>query len=521
MFCGILFGQYATNWPDFDPNDNPYDDNDAILSFIKVDGSFITTEDNWAALEIGAFVDGVCRGHSFMIDETSLGDPYPSVNISVFFDIANDTITFKLYDHLKEIEYDSYSSNIVLLTGESHFELYDDPETAVVLSFSTTFTKEITAYTPDTKNHYYLIASPIGTVSPADVTNMLSNNYDLYYFDQASQDGKEWITYKEGEGATNAGFSLQPGKGYLYANSGNGTDPTVTLTFTGAPFNNEDYEVNLALADGVDLPGWNLVGNPFGQTAYIQNSKPFYVMNTEGTEIVGATSNAINVMEGVFVEAESDGEEMTFTTTQPTINNEQIVLNLTRNNRGAAIDRAIVRFNHENGLPKFQLNPNNTKVYIPQNDKDYAVVHADSQGELPVNFKASKNGTYTFSVTTEEVDVNYLHLIDNLTGADIDLMATPSYSFEARTTDYASRFKLVFTVDRTTDEVFAFFSNGNWVINNDGKAVLQVIDINGRILSNEQISGNVNKHIDAAPGVYVMRLINGDNVKTQKIVVSK
>ena len=119
------------------------------------------------------------------------------------------------------------------------------------------------------------------------------------------------------------------------------------------------------------------------------------------------------------------------------------------------------------------------------------------------------------------MDVNYLHLIDNLTGADIDLKATPSYTFEARATDYVSRFKLVFTVDRATDETFAFFSNGNWVINNDGKAVLQVIDINGRILSNEQISGNASKHIDAAPGVYVMRLINGDNVKTQKIVVSK
>ena len=33
------------------------------------------------------------------------------------------------------------------------------------------------------------------------------------------------------------------------------------------------------------------------------------------------------------------------------------------------------------------------------------------------------------------------------TGADIDLLQTPSYTFEARTTDNTSRFKLVFSVN--------------------------------------------------------------------------
>ena len=223
-------------------------------------------------------------------------------------------------------------------------------------------------------------------------------------------------------------------------------------------------------------------------------------------------------MEGLFVVADEDGETLTFST-EPSKGNQQLVINLNSNNRGGAIDRAIIRFNKENSLPKFQLNPNNTKVYIPQNGNDYAVVHAESEGELPVNFKASKNGSYSFNFNAEEVDVNYLHLIDNLTGADVDLKSTPSYTFQAKTTDYASRFKLVFAVDRTNDESFAFFNNDNWFINNDGKALLQVIDLNGRLLSNEQISGSVSKHINAAPGVYVMRLINGDNVKTQKVVV--
>jgi hypothetical protein len=34
-----------------------------------------------------------------------------------------------------------------------------------------------------------------------------------------------------------------------------------------------------------------------------------------------------------------------------------------------------------------------------------------------------------------------------MTGADIDLLQTPSYTFEAKTSDHASRFRLVFSTD--------------------------------------------------------------------------
>ena len=47
--------------------------------------------------------------------------------------------------------------------------------------------RSISGYT-NSKNGYILIASPVGTVSPEDVTYMLDNDYDLYTFDQA----KNW-----------------------------------------------------------------------------------------------------------------------------------------------------------------------------------------------------------------------------------------------------------------------------------------------------------------------------------------
>ena len=65
------------------------------------------------------------------------------------------------------------------------------------------------------------------------------------------------------------------------------------------------------------------------------------------------------------------------------------------------------------------------------------------------------------------------------------------------------------------NEAFAFYSNGSWIIANEGDATLQVIDMMGRILSSETISGSVSKTIDAAPGVYILKL----NDKVQKIVI--
>jgi hypothetical protein len=68
-----------------------------------------------------------------------------------------------------------------------------------------------------------------------------------------------------------------------------------------------------------------------------------------------------------------------------------------------------------------------------------------------VSFKAKENGTYTISVDVDNVEMDYLHLIDNLTGTDVDLLALrqaqgpASYTFTAKTTDDASRFKLLFS----------------------------------------------------------------------------
>ena len=106
-----------------------------------------------------------------------------------------------------------------------------------------------------------------------------------------------------------------------------------------------------------------------------------------------------------------------------------------------------------------------------------------------------------------------------MTGVDTDLLQTPSYSFESKTTDYESRFKLAFAADEAVcvpSEAFAFISNGEIIV--DGEGMLQVIDMTGRIIISRYGVHTVSTN-GMTPGVYVLRLINGDDVKTQKMVL--
>ena len=384
-------------------------------------------------------------------------------------------------------------------------------QAAYVAPVTETYTLNINGYAYDNvADGYFLIASPV-TVDPATVEGMTAGAFDLYSFDEGETD--EWRNYEA------TAFNLVPGKGYLYAKKATTEGEVFSFTLTGTPYN-EDPIILSKTADA-EWSGLNLVGNPFNQIAYID--RDFYTMSASGDQIVPATNETIQVMEGIFVYAETDGEEMQFSTEAPAEPGEKIIMNVTRN-RGNVIDRAIVRFGEGRMLPKFQLNENSTKIYMTEGNQDFAIVRSANEGEMPVNFKASENGNYTLSVNAENIEMEYLHLIDNMTGADVDLLSTPSYSFEARTTDYASRFRLVFSANSndgssTSSETFAFFNGSNWVINNEGEATLEVIDMMGRVLGSEQINGSYNKSLNLSAGVYVLRLSNGNAVKTQKVVI--
>lgn len=386
-----------------------------------------------------------------------------------------------------------------------------------------TMQKHITPYTGN-QDHYYLIASPMAnSLDVTDINMLLPEDYtttvavDLYKFDEGAE--HEWINYEQLDG-THPFTTFDNTVGYLYANNfADGAD----LIFTGTLMRSDlPVEVPLNYTEGNRLAGWNLIGNPFACNAYLDCD--FYRLGEDAVDLT-PQSGAIAPNEGVFVHTNSTGNHAHFTREAPDPNNRGS-LNVSVSNNGSCVDLARVRFGEGEGLEKFQLNPNHTKVYIQKDTKDYAVAYTESNtGELPVSFKAEKNGRYTLTFSNEEVSFSYLHLIDNMTGADIDLLQSPEYTFEAKTTDYAGRFKLMFNAtaisenEEDNNNTFAYFNGDGWNISNTGEATLQVIDMLGRIVSSQIINGNAEINLNEASGVYVMRLVNGENVMTQKIVV--
>ena len=520
-FCGSVFAQYnsdvyTSHWIDEWDVDTycPYEDYDYIIPFLTIDGEYITLDMDYEAIELAAFIDGECRGHSFLIDD---GETWPFTELAVYRDMADhdQTITFKLYDHANQ---QLYNGNTTLLNGAeyNYQELYfsGDYDMVPVLDFSLAedaITKNIVGY--DNGGHWYLISSPIGEVPVSDVENLTINKFDLYYFDQnGDENGKEWMNYELRDEEDNlvAGFdNLELGKGYLYAN-----EADVTLKFHDAAYDGEGTFPLVYSEENADanMHGWNLMGNPYN--AAVTVDRPFYRLVEDVFTSYEAGEVQIDPMEGVIVF--TDGAEEESVTFTPATGGKTSTLALNLINGSKVIDRAIIGFGEGRTLPKFQFNSNSSKVYITIDNEDYAVVRSEGMGEMPVNFKAESNSTYSLSFNSN-VEFSYLHLIDNLTGTDQDLLADPSYTFEAKTTDYASRFKLVFATGNDEDN-FAFFSNGSLIINNEGNATLQVVDVTGRIIKCESINGCANVNIDAASGVYMVRLVNGDNVKVQKVV---
>ena len=382
------------------------------------------------------------------------------------------------------------------------------------------------------EGNYCFIASPlVENTDPTTVDNMITETaYDLYRFDQS--ENAEWQNYKYPENTPN--FFLANGQGYLYANA-----EDVNVIFKGE-FNEDDTkEEGLAYDANAEFAGWNLVGNPFPVNAYA--NKSYYTMNEEGTAVepnMVSSATAIPACTGVMVMAEAEDETVVFSTEAPEAATNQGCLRIAvaqANKRGTstgsvtALDKAIVSFNAGDRLEKFVFNKENAVISIPQGGKELAIACSDKQGEIPLNFKATKNGEYTITIYPEAVKLDYLHLIDNLTGADVDLLAaSPStgsgagYTFEAKTSDYASRFRLVFSSSEmdgpsTGSGTFAFINNGNIIINGEG--TLQIVDVTGRILiCKDALNASLTTE-EMVPGVYVLRLINGNNVKTQKIVI--
>ena len=124
-------------------------------------------------------------------------------------------------------------------------------------------------------------------------------------------------------------------------------------------------------------------------------------------------------------------------------------------------------------------------------------------------------GKYTLSYKANG-NFSYLHVIDRLTGDDVDMLLDGTYSFIASPSDNPDRFIVKLSYNNGNNiiesETFAY-QNGNDIII-DGEGDLQVFDVTGRVVKTQRMNGIQTINLNSQ-GVYIFRL----NEKTQKIVV--
>lgn len=376
-----------------------------------------------------------------------------------------------------------------------------------------------------TANGWYFIASPVDGFATNTIVAGTATT-DLYSFDEKTS---YWFN-AQNTAAGNHGFStLARGKGYLFANS-TGND----LAFAGNMIatNTADLSVDLSYEGEGNAKGFNLVGNPFtcnvtkDMVELAGEAIDNYYAVEDGAEITALdfATNPIKPGRGFLVKATDENQSLVFNPSakRGETATKSSFISIEAGNE-TFMDRAYVRIGSGNVLPKMTINNSVSHVYVMYEGNNYAAATInEAKGELPVNFEVAADGQYTITVNTKDMEMDYLHLIDNIAGKDIDLLATPSYTFNAKGDDYESRFRLVFSANMVNSEHgddFAFMSNGQLVIANQGEATLQVIDVTGRVVATENINGTCSKAINAKAGVYVLRLVNGTDVKTQKIVI--
>ena len=320
-----------------------------------------------------------------------------------------------------------------------------------------TLEKQVTGYTAN-DNGWYNIASPV--TGDYSTEGFVTDDNDLYCYHEPTH---YWWNAK-GDAQDDHSFNtLANGQGYLYAN---GTDKT--LAFPGV-MQGTGNTVTLPLSyteDAGNLKGFNLLGNPF--TRSLTSSDVIKIGGTDLTtyytvenggdlEVRNLDETPIKPGQGFMVQATEANQELVinYVTRGEQAKAQPAYLCIEAGN-DAFMDRAYLQIGSGNTLRKMTLKDNTAQLSLQHEGSDWAATTIEmATGEMPVSFKATENGTYTLTVsgvfrfTSHSVGEPFgvpfsvLRLIDNLTGTDIDLLATPSYTFEAKTTDNASRFKLV------------------------------------------------------------------------------
>ncbi len=263
--------------------------------------------------------------------------------------------------------------------------------------------------------------------------------------------------------------------------------------------------------------------NPFGAGRYIHPHQGFMVYNTKSSSAMAYFADNNDAAE---VQMRAINDQATYRDVQ--VNYPLVNLFTTESNGNQSMVTVELGRPDKGGAKLMSdLHVSKGQIWCHYDDADWTLAYTQpGVSELPIRFQTLEDNEYTMTWSTHNGEFSYLHLIDNMTGADVDCLSEREYKFASQTGDYASRFRLVFGYTgieepeaTETTANFAFQMGDEWVVNGEG--ALQMFDVNGRQLMSTVTTGTqTTLHLpQVSAGVYVLRMATNNGTKVQKIVI--
>ena len=303
-----------------------------------------------------------------------------------------------------------------------------------------------------------------------------------------------------------------------------------TATLTGTFYSETSFVAypELSYTEGKDLANTYLLGNPF--TFDMDMSRASFTNLVNGIAVVTEeggydyTQTTIPVGDGFFVQTIGEGAEFSYdhknVPAETRSGRQANSINVIATGK-AGKDNAVINFaGQSEGFSKLQnLNEEIATVFVSNNGKRYGIANVDENvAEVELSFVASQMGNYSISLDINGEFENVI-LVDRFTGVETNMLLEDEYNFTATSNDSHNRFvvKLDNRQQTTDNSQFVYQSGEELIINAEG--TIQIIDMMGRVVySNEMNNGRINVS-DFNNAAYVVRVVNAEGVKSQKVVI--
>ena len=316
--------------------------------------------------------------------------------------------------------------------------------------------------------------------------------------------------------------TFEQGVGYLAS-----YEIETIATFKGTLNHEDSYVFKLDDYDNnKNVGNFNLLGNPFSFNMNWNNVTAtnlvdgYAVVNKQGGYEY-YTDGEIKVGDGFLVKVSGEGPALSYNTRSRKTENEISFLNVVSSGK-AGNDNVIIKLaGEQENFPKLEnFNDDIAVIYVSDDNKACGIYNCnDDVQEVSIIFKASRMGEYNIHIKPNG-DFDYVTLVDRLANVETNML-TSSYSFTTIPEESGDRFLLKFAKGEGSDDddKFAFLSGNELIVEAEG--TVQIIDVMGRVVYSNDVTSD-NNRINTSKfntAAYIIRLINDNGVKTQKIVV--